>query len=740
MAHEYFATSLQHLLAELACLEVLIRTHVQRARQAQAVAHNLQGLVISEEEIEALLAQPLGMSHWATLPAPLGDIETRAGLDRMADDIARCKAESGRRGITLRLDELARWFELTLFDMRALLIALAPELDLKYEKLFAYLQDDITKKQPSVDVVLNLLCPSFEAKLAARQRFTRSAPLLRYHLLSLFADASSPQSPLLAHALKVDARIAHYLLDSDAPDARLVPSVRHLVPQVRLEEVLLADGLKRCLWRFISDYREEQDGHAVLGPSNTRGVVLYFQGPYGVGKQTTAEALCQELGINLLVVDGEQVSRVDVAAFATTVQLAMREALLQHAALYWEGFAVLLAEDKQAWRHVFVRELEQRRGVTFLAGDTAWEPADALHDSAFVRLEFPLPSYSERVHLWQLTVHEASGLGPDVDLRSLANRFRLTGGQIRDAAATARSLVRRRDAANGPVTMADLAMACRLQSNHKLATLAQKITPHYTWEDIVLPADRLQQLREMCNTVHYRARVYDEWGFDRKLSLGKGVNVLFAGPSGTGKTMAAEVIAEELQLDLYKIDLSTVVSKYIGETEKNLARIFAEATTSNAILFFDEADALFGKRSEVKDAHDRYANIEIGYLLQKMEEYAGVVILATNLRKNMDDAFVRRMHFTVEFPFPNAQDRCRIWERMWPDQTPRSPEVALDVMAHRFELAGGNIRNIALAAAFLAASDGGVVTMAHLLHATRREYQKMGTVVEEREFEQFAGP
>jgi SpoVK/Ycf46/Vps4 family AAA+-type ATPase len=251
----------------------------------------------------------------------------------------------------------------------------------------------------------------------------------------------------------------------------------------------------------------------------------------------------------------------------------------------------------------------------------------------------------------------------------------------------------------------------------------------------VLPADRLGQLREICNHVKYRDRVYGEWGFDRKLSLGKGLSVLFAGPSGTGKTMAAEIIAGALVLDLYKIDLSTVVSKYIGETEKNLSRIFIEAETSNAILFFDEADALFGKRSEVKDSHDRYANIEIGYLLQRMEEYEGVVILATNFRKNMDEAFVRRLQFTVEFPFPNEEDRRRIWERIWPGDTPRSTELDLDFMARRFELTGGNICNIALAAAFLAADNSNIVDMTHLLHATKREYQKMGKVVSESEFE-----
>jgi SpoVK/Ycf46/Vps4 family AAA+-type ATPase len=198
--------------------------------------------------------------------------------------------------------------------------------------------------------------------------------------------------------------------------------------------------------------------------------------------------------------------------------------------------------------------------------------------------------------------------------------------------------------------------------------------------------------------------------------------------------MAAEILAGQLGLDLYKIDLSTVVSKYIGETEKNLSRIFREAETASAILFFDEADALFGKRSEVRDAHDRYANIEVGYLLQRIEEYEGVVILATNLRKNMDDAFVRRMHATVEFPFPDESDRHRIWSVIWPSELP-TRALDLQAMAQRYDLAGGNIRNIAVAAAFMAAADGGAVTNDHLLRATRREYQKLGKVVSGGEFE-----
>jgi len=242
-------------------------------------------------------------------------------------------------------------------------------------------------------------------------------------------------------------------------------------------------------------------------------------------------------------------------------------------------------------------------------------------------------------------------------------------------------------------------------------------------------------LHEFVNTVRQRPRVLDEWGIGRKLASSRGVTILFAGPPGTGKTMAAEVIAGELGLDLYKIDLSTVISKYIGETEKNLERIFNEAETSNAILFFDEADSLFGKRSEVRDSHDRYANIEISYLLQRMEAYDGVTMLATNLRANLDEAFTRRLQFAVDFPFPEEADRLRIWNTLFPAEVPCAADVDLAVLAERFKLAGGNIRNIIVNAAFLAAADGGEVSMDHILHGTRRELQKMGRLVPDGDME-----
>jgi SpoVK/Ycf46/Vps4 family AAA+-type ATPase len=718
-----YENSQAHLLDELRRIELRLHREVLcfRKRAPQEVPA-VPGLYISEEEIDVLLADEAPVATESEPVSaeflPLAERQTAWEMS-----IAQKKALTRANGTVLRLDRLRDEFHLTPFDVDVLLLSLAPEVERKYETLYAYLQDDITKKQPSVDLALSLLCRSLPEKLVARQRLTASAPLRTYNLLHLSPDLPQGPTSLLSRTLTVDERIVDYLLGMDDLDPRLTPFAQRLMPRAQLADLVLAAEVKQRLLRLL-DKRETTGGR----------LMLYFQGPDGVGKRTTAEALCRESARELVVIDGERLLHSQPAAFVSTTRLALREARLRNAALYWEGFEALLADEKRPLREEFLRELITESDLTFLAGVSPWEPTDVMHQTRFVRLEFPLPTYADRVQLWMLALNDTAAKPSEVDVQVLASRFRLSGGQIRDAAATARSLGRWRDPEAEPVGMADLTAACRFHSNPQLARLAQKITPHYTWEDLILPTDRLQQLRELYDWVKHRAQVYDEWGFNGKLSLGKGLNALFAGPSGTGKTMAAEVIARDLGLDLYKIDLSTVVSKYIGETEKNLSRIFAEAATSNAILFFDEADALFGKRSEVRDAHDRYANIEIGYLLQKMEEYEGIVILATNLRKNLDDAFVRRMHFTIEFPFPSEPERRRMWTRIWPQGVPRSTEVDVEFLARRFEVTGGNIRNIALAAAFLAAANGGQVTMQHLLQATRREYQKLGKVVMAGEF------
>ncbi len=333
--------------------------------------------------------------------------------------------------------------------------------------------------------------------------------------------------------------------------------------------------------------------------------------------------------------------------------------------------------------------------------------------------QFRRPALAERRTAWQQVLNGADS--GHIDLQALAARFSLSAGQMRQAFEEAQLR-----AGEEPVRTADLQGAARAQAGGSLGRLARCLEGRQTWDDLVLPPRQTQQLQEIVRTMRHRDHVFGAWGFDQKLPYGRGIGVLFAGQSGTGKTMAATILARELDLDLYQVDLSSVVSKYIGETEKNLSRIFQAAQTGNAILFFDEADALFGKRSEVKDAHDRYANIEIAYLLQRLEQYEGILILSTNLSKNLDEGFARRLQHTVEFPFPDARHRERIWRKAFPAGAPLDRELDLTFMANQFELAGGNIRNIALAAAFLAAEQNSSIQMEHVILSTERELHKIG--------------
>jgi len=395
-------------------------------------------------------------------------------------------------------------------------------------------------------------------------------------------------------------------------------------------------------------------------------------------------------------------------------------------------------------REVLFEKLALYPGSVVLSGAHPWFPGAA--DFVPLTVTFAMPEFETRRFSWETELSAVSVRPDEKELDALAGRFRLTDGQIRAAVAGAVNTSRWRAAASSQTesavvpTLDELCAMARAASGHHLAKVARKLEPRHSWAEVVLPPDQLAQLREICFQAEYRHIVYDAWGFDRKLSMGKGLNVLFFGPPGTGKTLMAEVIAGELRLDLYRIDLSQIVSKYIGETEKNLDQIFTAAEDSNAILFFDEADALFGKRSEVKDSHDRYANIEISYLLQKMEEYEGVSILATNLRQNLDEAFVRRLQAIVEFPFPDEEYRRRIWQLAFPHEAPLGKDVEFDRLAREVRLAGGNIKNMALTAAFLAAAEGGTIRMPHLVQAARREHQKLGRAWNDAAFRAVAKP
>ena len=676
-----------------------------------AGASPYRGLCISDEEVARLLAS-----------GPCEPPFAAAGRENEEHLYDSVKKYPGR------LSELAQAYALSCFDLDVVLIALAPELDLRYERLYGFLQDDVTRRRPSVELALNLLCPSAAAKLSRLEHFSAAAPLGAEGLLHLLPDPNHVHPPFLAHYLKLDEQVVRMLLGLTGLDTRLAPFCEWVGATAALEELPLPEGQKRALLALASDAREVR-----------RTLRLHFHGGRGAGKRRAAEAVASEAGACMLACDLARMPH-DSADFGQGLRLVFREARMQNALLYIEGVDALHAADRTTHAKLFAEALAASAGVVVVAGEREALPG-ASHGSLRVTdVHFVTQDFALRRSCWQDALRRQGLTLDEAELDALAGRFRMPHGQIEAAAAAAadRALWREAaraeaSAADGPSrtsgarpTLADFFDAARAQASHNLGELARKVEARYGWEDIVLPPDQLSQLKEICQQVRHRHVVYGDWGFDRKLSLGKGLNALFAGPPGTGKTMAAEVIARELGLDLYKIDLSQVVSKYIGETEKNLDRIFREARATNAILFFDEADALFGKRSEVKDAHDRYANIEVGYLLQKMEEYDGVAILATNLRQNMDEAFVRRMHVIIEFPFPDEDDRRRIWEVTFPAETPLAEDVDFGLLAGEIKLAGGNIKNIALSAAFYAAEDGDAVSLRHLMRAARREYQKLG--------------
>lgn len=716
-----FRNSNEHLMAEIARMDLRIRIQVVRWREriGQAAEDEFRGLYISEQEMDSLLAAgpPVGMPEPASPP---DEVPFSRSLRQLEAEIAERKARTLEEGIPLRLVDLAAEFGLSDFEVDALLLCLLPEISVRYERLYGYLHDDVTRKRPSIHLVLECTADRFEDRLKLRESFLPHAPLLAYHLLSLDDENRSGPVPLLARALKIDDRIASYLLGSDAPDPRLT-GAQLIRPAVSPQTMILAEEARSDLERMARILRQESN------------LVVHLQGPAGAGKKTAAEALSGIVGLPLLLVDVAALS-TEGLSIETLVTLAFREARLQHAALAWDRFDSLLSNER-AVRVLTAQTLTFPHPV-FLLGHTSWQPGDVFAGKGFLRFKVETPPYAVRRRLWEARLDGNRSGVSSADMDEIADKFRFTPGAIRDAAAVARDLARGRG--EGAITAADLYAACRATSNHKLGQLARKIIPRHRWDDIVLPKDQAAQLHEISNYIRFRHLVFDTWRFEDKLSSGRGLNILFAGPSGTGKTMAAEILAGELGLDLYKIDLSTVVSKYIGETEKNLDRIFTEAQNSNAILFFDEADAIFGKRSEVRDSHDRYANIEIAYLLQKTEEYEGIVILATNLRKNIDEAFSRRMRFAVEFPQPEEADRLRIWKKIFPPQAPLGPDVDLGFMARQFKITGGNIKNIAIGAAFLAAGDGGVIRMEHLIRAAKREFQKIGRLCTEADFAQYS--
>jgi hypothetical protein len=692
------------------------------------------------EEIDARIREAVDAVA-ATDPNPADPFR---GL-YISDDLARALAHATPIGeLDGRIAAAAQALALGKLDTEVLALCAAPELSPRYGRLLAYLHDDVTRKLASPRLVTRLLAGEGRPRDAILARFAHDAPLRRAGALRLLAGDTP--GPLADRLVKVPDRLAALLLgarlDAPALDGRL--------RRVDLDDVL-AEAL-----RGGAHGAAVQELHALLAADSSLPVLV--AGP------DAPLLLAAALGRGLVLLDIGALAAEELLADAA---LAAR---LEGRRLCFDHLEQLPPADRRRLARMLA--VQEERPLLCAASRDA---ALALDEQTVMVAETPLPGFAERVAVWRalaepgapagaLTPREApvatggkprpaGGRAPDVhdapgasgeprpaadgapDVHEVAAKFRLSAGQIATACEVAWLAAAARGAAR--VGSEDLHAGARQASSTRLAELATRLPPGFTWEDLVLPARQLELLRSISAYLRHRDLVLSEWGYERTVARTQGLKVLFAGESGTGKTMAAQVLAHGLGLELFRIDLATVVSKYIGETEKNLDRIFTAAEGSNAILFFDEADALFGKRSEVSDSHDRYANIEVAYLLQKMESYPGAVVLATNFRRNIDDAFLRRLDFVIDFPFPEPEDRVRIWRLLLPETAPLADDLDLEFLAERFKLSGGGIRNCSLAAAFLAAEDGGTITMEHLVRAVAIEYGKLGRLTLESDFERF---
>jgi len=599
------------------------------------------------------------------------------------------------------IDNLCPIFELSPFERELLLLCAGVEMDSALADRCAELLGGGPSRPARGMVTFSLAMAMLDNPHWSA--ISASAPLRRFRLLRL-----EPGHGLTSGALHVDERVLHYLAGSN----RLDPHLEDLLFRKQPPE-----------WMDDDHFRLATETLAGFNGETRPAQILHLCGDDPLGQESVASLLAHRSGHELYVLRHEDTPAAG-AELEQFLHLWMRERLLMPSflLLQWgnespSGAARQLAERLPGPLIIASREpLRLHRGVESFAVDK------------------PGPGAQQR--LWQ----DALGVAPEAApalLGHVAQQFRLSAETIVSiAASVAPAGPALAEAVDAPSTLADrLWDACRLHTRPRLEGFAERIVPSSTWEDLVLPEPQKLVLRQIAAQSRNRMTVYETWGFAARGLRGLGISALFAGPSGTGKTLAAEVLAAELRLDLYRIDLSAVVSKYIGETEKNLKQVFDAAESGGCLLLFDEADALFGKRAEVKDSHDRYANIEVGYLLQRMESFQGLAVLTTNLKTSLDKSFQRRLRFTVDFPFPDVVQRRQIWERVFPPQTPtRDLDPA---RLGTLNMTGGNIRNIALNAAFFAAESGESVSMAHILQAAQLEAQKSERPLSESEIRRW---
>jgi AAA+ superfamily predicted ATPase len=711
-----YASSREHLQDHLMRLALLAEASV--VERALAVRDGHAGTIVADLallDVQATASRDEGSSGQADDPATL-----RARAAEFARNIARREAATSA-AMPLRLMTLCRLFAIDDDARDLLLIALMPDIESRHRRLFGQLAQDLTRERPLVYLAFDLLMVD---PARGRHLLHPESPLLAWRLLATIETTSSGN--LSESEVSVDGRIIDFLLENDGVDPKLTSLLQPLVPSANLADLVLPESVSRAVSSLID--------------ASDLSAALLLIGHPGTGKRTLAGAMASALGRRILIADVGALLRSG-APPADLIRRTLREALLQNAVLAWHDLGDLTdhAPEKQALLEELLEALNKTSVPVWLLSSETIEIRRQFRDRPLLRLELPLPNFATGERLWRTLLsngkHSAIGAA---GIKLLANGFQLPTGRMRDAIAYAEARAALRPADEQDVMLGDLFEGCRNQSSHGLQALAQRIEPPagLSFDDLVLPEDVRQQVEELRARIRLRGKIAEDLDLHRRLMTAHGLIALFSGPSGTGKTMTASLLALEQGVALYRIDLAAIVSKWVGETEKNLDRILREAESANAILFFDEADSLFGKRGEISQGQDRWANLELNFLLQRIEEYRGVAILATNLPNNIDEAFLRRLHVMIDFPFPDAAAREKIWRGLFPKGVGRPEDAALRALAERFPIAGGHIRNIVLAALFQALDRGDTpeVTRDLLALALAREHQKLGRPITKSSF------
>ncbi|MCR8657454.1 AAA family ATPase [Paenibacillus endoradicis] len=719
---EPYESASEYIYDQLVILDLLLEAEMNAMSQEElrtSERNPFKGMYLTESEAQQILATEL---TYISLEAEQLELINR--LEQMIDSRLQRNRELS---IPLSIINLQQRLCLDELDIRLLIVSLAPHMNRKYLKLYGYVQDDLTCQFVTLDLLMRLCSRSREEQKQVYRRMMNASSNLR----NLFTTNSTQSfankdSSVLVEPLVLEPRIIHYLLELNWKYNGLLSKVRYTTQQKyeSLLPLMIHESLQQQMINYVKHYHDQP-------------FILLMIGTTGSGKTIHSQHLARKMGRPTLELDTTSLSN-DIHLLGQTIELFLQEAKLMNAIPIFDHIEQFTSKNEEKENYTSLQILQEQ-----LQG---WHDIIILHSNNHLPLitkydqierviiTFPLPTLEEGSNLWRSYAGSKLIINPTLALQ-LATKFQFTAGQIASTVREA-SLLKHWSAIDVDHIQLQheqddsywLHQAANGLIHHGLQQKAVQIKSQWDWPDLILPQETLQLLQQACHRVANRHIVMHEWGFERLLPYGRGVSMLFTGPPGTGKTMAALVMAKAMKAELYRVDLTRIVSKYIGETEKNLADVFDRAKLSGAILFFDEADALFGKRSEVKDAHDKYANMETSYLLQKMEEYDGLTILATNFSQNLDDAFMRRIQYIIKFPFPDATQREQLWRSIIPSHIRIEP-LDIPFLAKTFELSGGPIKNIVLTAVYLVAQDRSKLSMQHFIEAAIQEYKKTGKLL-----------